>query len=153
MPQVKIIKLNSQYSTELSQMVFADPPDYRQHFTPFSFEAKALNERLKAVQKDQYWGINYADKLVCFFMLRGFDEGYKRPSFGVYVAKPFTNKGLGKLAIQYALSWCRLNNITAVMLKVHPHNTYARHTYQQAGFKFLAVCSKTGHDIFEKQWD
>jgi RimJ/RimL family protein N-acetyltransferase len=89
---------------------------------------------------------------LAFFMLRGFDDGFERPSFGVYIAEAFANRGLAKLALQYALVWCRLNHVAAVMLKVHPENHYARRVYEQAGFRFTEVCPRTGHDILEKRW-
>jgi RimJ/RimL family protein N-acetyltransferase len=86
-------------------------------------------------------------------MLRGFDGGHERPSFGVYVSERFANHGLGTLALQYVLSWCRLNKIASIMLKVHPENQHARHIYEQTGFEFTEVCSRTGHDVFEKRWE
>ncbi len=85
-------------------------------------------------------------------MLRGFDVGFERPSFGVYIAERFAGNGLATLAVQYALSWCRIHRISAVMLKVHPANQYARKVYEKAGFQFLEVCPQTGHDILEKRW-
>lgn len=136
---------------ELSSLILSDPLDYRRNFTPFSFQIDDLKERINNSQKDRYWGIRYGKELIGFFMLRGFDEGYERPSYGVYISKRFANHGLSKLALRFALSWCRLNQVPSIMLKVHPDNIYARHTYEKAGFKFLEVCPMIGHDIFEKE--
>ncbi len=152
--EIVISDLTADHSSELSQMLLSERPEYSQYFTPFSsYEASALARRLEAAQRDRYWGIRCGEELAGFFMLRGFDEGYERPSFGVYIAERFANHGLAKLAVQYALSWCRLNKIPAIMLKAHPENPYARRAYEQAGFKFIQVCPKTGHDMFEKRWD
>ncbi len=85
-------------------------------------------------------------------MLRGFDDGYTRPSFGVYIAERYTQRGLATLALHHALSWCRWNQIPAVMLKVHPDNRYARQTYERAGFQIVEPCPRTGHLILEKRW-
>jgi RimJ/RimL family protein N-acetyltransferase len=85
-------------------------------------------------------------------MLRGWDEGFDRPSFGVYIAEEFSRRGLSKLALQYALSWCRLNDVSAVMTKVHPDNTSAQLVYEQAGFEFIGMCPEIGHRILEKRW-
>jgi RimJ/RimL family protein N-acetyltransferase len=151
---IVIFELTADHSGELSRMLLSGRPEYSQHFTPFSsYEADDLAKWLETAQRDRYWGIRCGEELAGFFMLRGFDEGYERPSFGVYIAKRFANRGLSKLALQYALSWCQLNKVSAVMLKVHPENTYARRVYEQAGFKFIEVCPETGHDMFEKRWD
>lgn len=133
-------------------MLLSGRPEYSQYFTPFSYDAEALAERLAAARLDRYWGIRMQEEMIGFFMLRGFDEGYERPSFGVYIAEPFANRGLATLALHYALSWCRLKGIPAVMLKVHSENQYGRRTYERAGFQFVGVCSHTGHDMMEKRW-
>ena len=85
-------------------------------------------------------------------MLRGFDEGYQRPSFGVYIDQQYANKGLSKLALDYCISWCRLHDTPALMLKVHPDNLFAIRAYQKAGFGFVEVCPRTGHHLMEIRW-
>ena len=36
-------------------------------------------------------------------MLRGFDEGYEIPSYGVWISSKYANKGLAKLTLQYSI--------------------------------------------------
>ena len=86
-------------------------------------------------------------------MLRGFDAGYERPAFGVYISKNFSNLRLSKFALEYSMCWCQLNSIKAMMLKVHPDNCFAKQTYENAGFKFIEICPSTGHHIMEILWD
>ena len=137
---------------DFSELLENDNDEYKRFFVPFDADQEKLHILLREVQKDKYWGIWVDNKLAGFFMLRGFDEGYLRPSFGVYIAKEFSGKSLSKLALDYSLSWCRVNNIETVMLKVHPKNQFARRVYEKAGFKFIEICPKTGHDIMEKHW-
>ncbi len=151
--ELKIAVLQVEQSAELSKMLLAERSEYGQYFQPFSYEAEALADRLAKAQYDKYWGIWCQDELAGFFMLRGFDKRYERPAFGVYVAEQFANCGLAKLAMQYALSWCRLNQIKAIILKVHPDNKNARHIYDQAGFTFIGVYDQNGHHILEKRWN
>jgi hypothetical protein len=50
------------------------------------------------------------------------------------------------------MSWCRTNGISAMMLKVHPDNRFARRSYENAGFAVIDTCSRTGHLVLEKRW-
>jgi RimJ/RimL family protein N-acetyltransferase len=150
---LEISSLDPGDAASLSELLCSDPPDYSQYFVPFeSSDSECLFRILSEAEHDRYWGIHADSFLGGMFMLRGFDEGYERPSYGVYIGKQFTNNGLSKLAICYALSWCRLNNVGAVMLKTHPENEYARRVYESAGFQFLEMCPRTGHRVYELRW-
>jgi RimJ/RimL family protein N-acetyltransferase len=151
--QISIFELAAHDSQELSQMLLCGRSGYGQYFHPFSFARDDLNANLSAAEQDRYWGIRCGETLAGFFMLRGWDEGFDRPSFGVYISESFSGRGLSKLALQYALSWCRLNGVSAVMLKVYPDNIHARRVYEQEGFEFLGICPETGHRILEKRLD
>jgi RimJ/RimL family protein N-acetyltransferase len=152
MNDLQIIRLLPSAATALSHLLTSDDNEYRQYFIPFPTDVKSLEERLGSVQEDRYWGIWCGDSLVGFFMMRGFDEGYQRPSFGVYIAKAYSGKGLSGFALDYCMSWCWVNSIKTMILKVHPDNRYARQTYERAGFSVLEICHRTGHVIMEKSW-
>jgi RimJ/RimL family protein N-acetyltransferase len=138
-------------SVKVSQMLLSARPEYCRYFTPFSFDVKSFRHVLQSAKRDRYWRIRFAEEIAGFFMLRGFDSGYERPSFGVFIAEKFSNKGLSTLALQYSLSWCKLNNVSKVMLKVHPDNVYARRAYEGAGFELMEVLADTGQLLFEKR--
>ena len=55
-------------------------------------------------------------------MLRGWDLGFDIPSFGVLVDEKQRRKGLATLALLTAISYCRLENVPELMLKVDPVN-------------------------------
>ncbi|MDD5470141.1 MAG: GNAT family N-acetyltransferase, partial [Candidatus Peribacteraceae bacterium] len=147
---IRVDILSSADAGEISQLILGDSPAYRMHFTPFPFGEAELAQRFGSVQKDRYWAIRIGGSTSCFFMLRGFDEGYQRPSFGVYVGERFAGMGLAALALQHALVWCRLHHIASVMLKVHPDNVSARHIYERSGFVFESVCPQTHHHLLVK---
>lgn len=137
----------------LSSLLCGDDEEYRQYFIPFPADPESLIERLRQVRQDRYWGLWFNQQLAGFFMLRGFDEGFMRPSFGVYIAKAYGNRGLSVLALDFSQSWCRLNNLAAMMLKVHPDNRFARQVYEKADFTCIESCPRTGHTVMEKRWD
>lgn len=146
-----ISALSTPDEIELSQLLLTARTEYVRYFNPFPFDAETIGRILKAAKLDRYWGIRAGRKLVGFFMLRGLDDGYERPSFGVFVAENFSKNKLGSLALQYSLSWCKLNNISKIILKVHPENTYARRVYENAGFVLIKALTDSGQYLFEKQ--
>jgi len=152
MTDLVITRLTQEDAISLSQLLTSDEDGYRWFFTPFAFDAKSLEERLAAARKDRYWGLWFGSRLVGFFMMRGPDQGYERPSFGVYIASDYSGLGLSTLALRYCMGWCRLNNISRMMLKVHPDNRHARQAYERAGFTIIGRCEQTGHAIMEKKW-
>ena len=152
MKELQISQLILEDVPSFSNLLKSDPLEYRQFFVPFSGEPEGLIRLLACAVQDHYWGIFCGETLAGFFMLRGFDEGYERPSFGVYIARDFANRGFSRLALDYSICWCRTNDIAAMMLKVHPDNTYARRAYEKAGFRFLDVCARTGHLVMELRW-
>lgn len=83
-------------------------------------------------------------------MLRGFDEGYSVPSYGVWISENYSNKGLSTFTLQHAISFCKLNSIKKIMLKVHPDNVSAKHIYEKHGFKQTGVDPKIHHLIYHK---
>lgn len=148
-----IEQLTPEHSHLLSAMLVSQSPKYTQYFVPFSYDHQSIHERLANAQSDKYWGMWCNRELAGFFMLRGFDEGYMRPSYGVLISEPYANKGLAKLTLTHALSWCRLNQLEAIMLKVHPDNIYAKRAYEKMGFQHIEPCPRTGHLIMEVSWN
>lgn len=153
MKELVVVRLLPSDADSLSALLTGDDREYGRHFIPFEADRESIEARLGAARDDRYWGIRFGDELAGFFMLRGFDEGYRRPSFGVYVSRAFSRRGLSKLALDHSMCWCLLNGIRSVMLKVHPENVHARKTYEKAGFRFVEACPATGHDMMEKRWD
>jgi RimJ/RimL family protein N-acetyltransferase len=136
MHNLTIRELQATDGAALSTMLLSNSPAYQAYFIPFSFEEAAITAMLTRAVKDRYWGMWVGSDLAAFFMLRGFDEGYAMPSYGVAVAEPHSGKGLLKLSLQFALTWCKVNGVARMMLKVHPDNIIARRIYERFGFQY-----------------
>ncbi len=149
-PQIAIAPLRVEDADELSHVLLNEKPEYLRFFRPFSFDAASLRKRVGGIKRDQFWSIRYDGLLAGFFMLRGFDEGFTRPAFGVYVTKSFANRGLAKAALEHALAWCRENEIQEVMLKVAPENVAAQKVYERFGFEKTNVSPASGEDVMVK---
>lgn len=147
---LEIKRLNINQSEELANLLQSADDNYSQYFIPFPFDLKTISEVLSKSIKDQVYGIYVEDNLVGFYMLRGFDEGYSVPSYGVWISEKYSNKGLSTFTLQHAISFCKLNSIKKIMLKVHPDNITAKHIYEKYGFKQTGIDPKIHHLIYHK---
>ena len=147
---VEIIALRAEQAIELSDLLLSAPVEYSKHFVPFAFDRLPISNVLSHAQKDQYYGVYVAGKIAGFFMLRGFDQGYKIPAYGVWIAPHYAGKGLAGLTLKHAMVVCRVNGIDTLMLKVHPKNTVAKRLYERNGFVAVGNDEKNGNIIYHK---
>jgi len=131
---ISIRKIGPDLALELSELLQNSDLDYSRYFIPFSFDFKTVKKILTDVNLDLFFGIFVNNKLIGFYMLRGFDEGYDIPSYGVWVSSEFSGRGIARLTLQHAISFCKINNINKLMLKVHPDNLKAKKLYEDFGF-------------------
>jgi len=143
-------RLKASDAAAVARAVSAASPGYMRFYKTFSFDAASLRAAFSKAKKDRYWGIFSGKDLAGYFMLRGFDEGFAIPSYGVLIAEPFAGRGLSRLALQYAVCWCRLKGVKTMMLKCHPDNHRAVKVYESMGFKAQGPDPKNGDVIFHK---
>jgi len=116
------------------------------HPHPFTKKyAKLLVAKIKK-SKDLYFIVIRKNKIVGYSMLRGWDEGYNTPSFGICIHPEYQWQGLGKLLTDYTLKKAKGKKADKVMLKVYKNNEKAYQLYEKIGFEF----SKETED--KKQW-
>lgn len=146
-----ITKLEPTDAEALSRLLSAETGSYLKYFRAFQFSHAAIQAILGEAARDQYWGIHINSELAGMFMLRGLDEGYEVPSYGVYISSPYSGRGLSRLTLDFATSWSLLNDISKMMLSVHADNLPARRVYESSGFIKTGRKSRIGHDIYEKR--
>lgn len=147
---LEINELTSDHASILSRKLLEENKNYIQHFIPFDFSEISIEEILNKKKTDKFFGLFLNKELIGFYMLRGFDQGYDVPSYGVWISSNYANKGLSKLTLYHAFSVCKLNNINTLMLKVHPENTIAKKLYEKLGFVKVGIDEKIGHLIYKK---
>jgi RimJ/RimL family protein N-acetyltransferase len=113
--------------------------------------AEELCSILSAAKADRYWAIWIENQLVGLFMLRGLDAGYSAPAFGVMIKRAFRGSGLGRLALQYAETWCKLQHLESLMLTASQENRRALALYEACGFVNDGERSPKGNLIFRKR--
>ena len=146
-----IRRLTPDDAAALSRLLTNDALPYRQNFTPFETAPEAIARMLGAARRDGFWGVTIDGALAGLIMLRGLDAGFDTPAFGVYVAQASSRRGLGRLAVAYAESWCRLEGCRELMLSVHADNTYAKRVYEHEGFVATGELTDRGHAIMRKR--
>ena len=147
MMEIKIITIN--HSEELSDLLNSEEIGYTKYFNPFKFDYSTIISILQNSINDKFFGIFIENKLIGFYMLRGLDQGYTVPSYGVFISNRFSGLGLAKLTLQHALSICKMNNINEMMLKVHPNNIYAKKMYEDFGFNYAGIDEKNNNRIYK----
>lgn len=147
---VEIRKVDSRYAKDISEVLLASGGEYSKYFIPFEFNYNSVKKVLSGMKLDHFIGIFIDDKIVGFYMLRGFDEGYSIPSYGVWISPKYSGLGLAKLTIQHALSFCKINGIKKIMLKVHPKNMKAKQIYEGFGFINNGIDRKNNNLVYYK---
>lgn len=146
--QLTVRPLGLADASALAVMLREQPDDYMRHFTPFAFDEETVRSILSRREQDVYMGILWADRLVAFFMLRGWDAGYAVPAYGVTVDHRFRGHGLARLSIEMSKSICRLRGVGRLMLKVHPENVVAKRLYEEMGFRRAGDDPRNGNLVY-----
>jgi len=140
--------LNIDDADNLSSLLLAQSPAYVRFFTPFDFQYPSILSLLAEQGKDIFMGMYRDDRLIGFFMLRGWNEGYEIPSYGVLVDERYSGYGLTRLSLKLAKSICKLRHVPRIMLKVNPDNKVAQRLFEEAAFAPSGVDAQTGNLIY-----
>ena len=130
----------------LAHLYDKDSLEYREYFTAFSNFTRLVYV-IDHKQKDLFWTMRFQNEICGMFFLRGFDEKYSIPSFGVYVLERFSGLGFARSALNNAIDIVKSMGIRCLMLKVYKENKRAYKLYTDFGFTLHDVCPDTGQDI------
>jgi ribosomal protein S18 acetylase RimI-like enzyme len=148
---IEIRRLQPPHASDIYNLILHSDPKYYQYFTAFKANPEVITGFLSLAKRDQYLGFFVGNVLVGFFMLRGLDEGFAIPSYGVFISEKYQSCGLARLSVQYAFSFCKMNQIEKLMLKVHPSNKYALKIYREFGFVETGIDQSNNNLIFYKE--
>jgi RimJ/RimL family protein N-acetyltransferase len=139
-------------SLKLSAMLVAAPTAYSRFFIPFAFDAQSIKSVLCKAKKDIFFAVRVHGNWAGFYMLRGFDQGYRIPAYGVWIAPKYKDCGLTALTLAHAFAICKLNGVESLMLKVHPKNAKAMKLYERAGFIRTGIDLQNGNFVYHKSF-
>jgi len=132
----------------LSIWLRAQPPAYARFFRPFGYDEASIAAALAQTGQDIYTGLFWDQQLVGFFMLRGWNEGYEVPAFGILIDERYRGYGLEMAALDTAKVICRLRNVSRLMIKMNPDNISAKGVARKTGFVQTGIEEQSGNLIY-----
>ena len=115
-------------------------------FCPFSLSAETAASLLAPGSKDLFFLLEHDGNPVGFGMLRGFDEGYEIPSFGMFIDTDCQGKGFGFELVKRICDFASDSGISSVRLSVFEENHRAIHLYKKFGFHELTHARKNNRN-------
>ncbi len=103
-------------------------------FDPFALDVEQAHQIALKPGRDLYFAALAGEELVGFSMLRGFEEGYAVPSFGIFVDEAHQGRGLGRRLTEWTVDRARERGCPAVRLSVYTSNPTAHALYESLGF-------------------
>lgn len=104
------------------------------YFHPFPFTPETAQFIACQLHQDKYYVAVLGDQIVGLSMLRGWDEGFSIPSFGVVIDYRYHGQGIGRKLLEYTISDARQLHCQRVRLTVYASNAGAVHLYKSVGF-------------------
>lgn len=115
-------------------LVDNDVPGVVRTFNPFPMTAETARSIALLPHKDRYYGAFMEGRLVGLAMLRGWDEEYEIPSFGIMIDHRFHDRGLGGKLLDYTVAQAWEIGAPRVRLSVYGSNARGVHLYRARGF-------------------
>ncbi len=106
-----------------------------ENFSPHGFDRESV-ANLSVENVDLYYVVVLDSEIVAYGMLRGWKEGYARPSLGLAVAIAHRNKGLGRMFIAFLHSVASARGSKQIRLTVSNSNPRAKKLYESVGYRF-----------------
>lgn len=145
-----IRSLTAQDASIAAEFLQAQDREYMRFFYAFGTEENALSNIFSAAERDVYSGIFWRGRLAAVFMLRGWDEGYEVPAFGVVVDQKYRGGAFMRLALDSARLISRLSGAKRLMAKIHPNNVSPRGA-SRLGLRQTGVEESTGNIIYHME--
>jgi ribosomal-protein-alanine N-acetyltransferase len=134
-PQLAIEPVGSRHARALVGLFDRNRvPAVSDSFDPFPLTAAEAERVALQPRRDAYFVASSKGELVAMSMLRGFDEGFEVPSFGIFVDHLHHGEGIGRRLTAWTVDEAGRRGYPAVRLSVYASNAGALHLYRSLGF-------------------
>lgn len=106
------------------------------YFHPHPFTKEEAEKLARYEGQDLYYILTENYQILGYGMLRGWDEGYRVPSLGIYIHPDARGMGLGKLLMQFLHAIAKRKGAKKIRLKVYSDNVVALKLYESLGYVF-----------------
>ena len=103
-------------------------------FDPFPLTSETARRLAREKRLDRYYVADASSDLVGLSMLRGWDEGYEVPSFGVMVDPAWHGQGVGSALSDFTIAAAAELGCDSIRLSVYGRNERASTMYLRRGF-------------------
>ena len=133
--KTKIVQLSPQLESPFAAFLkrLRDNGD-EEFFSPHELTDAKARELAKYTGKDYYCIAVDGNHVVGYGLLRGWDEGYDRPSLGIAVDPGERGKGLSKALMAHLHDVARKRGAGVMRLRVKKNNERAIRLYQDLGY-------------------
>ena len=104
------------------------------HFSPFRLDEATARQIALEPRRDVYFAALLGDSFVGLSLLRGWDEGFDIPSFGMVIDERLRGKGVGRRLMEWTLGAAKQKGCSHVRLSVNASNRAGMHLYESIGF-------------------
>lgn len=139
--------LNPPDADVIASFMSSQSSEYLRFFYAFGADESEIAAILSAAKMDIYSGLFWREDLAGIFMLRGWDEGYDVPAFGVLIDEKYRGGAFMRLALDTAKLICRLSGAKRLMAKIHPENVSPRGA-RRLGLIQTGIEDSTGNIIY-----
>lgn len=116
-----------------------------QFFKPFPLSRETAQQIACQEHQDKYFLGYIKDRIVGFSMLRGWEEGYSIPSFGMFIDRHQHRLGYGKQLLDLTIEAARQLGCEKIRLSVSTENLPAYKIYKSRGFYEIDRSKENGH--------
>jgi ribosomal-protein-alanine N-acetyltransferase len=124
-------------------------PAVSDSFDPFPLTVDEARRIALEPRLDAYFVARTDAGLIGMSMLRGFDDGFEVPSFGIFVDHRHHGRGVGRRLTAWTVGEARRRGCAAIRLSVYASNEAGVHLYRSLGFEERereTVTRATGQD-------
>lgn len=119
-------------------------------FNPFPLTYETAKRIAEERHKDRYYVAVENGVVLGMSMLRGWDEGFEIPSFGLLVDERHRRKGLGRLLTEFTISEARKLGVSRIRGSLYSRNVVSRKFCHSIGFRDVSRKSIiAGEDDFK----